>query len=168
MRCGMDDRSASSPIGVQYKDRVRRWRIHIQAEWPKRISTMHQDVTQADRHGETRETEAAPGGAQSISQLEDGHLTQTLGRLAHCVVGSQSTSQEVVRHGEVRRLSALYKVGEHVTDPPALTPGLRVPCRLLERFHPVGELATQTNCLLPYIHDLSDDESGKPRTSLIG
>jgi hypothetical protein len=46
-------------------------------------------------------------------------------------------------------------VGEHVTDPPALTPGRTVPCRIVERFHPVRELATQTSCLLPYIHGLT-------------
>jgi hypothetical protein len=152
MRCGMDDRSASTPEGVQQRGGMGRWRIHIHAEWPEGVRAVHEDVTQADRLGESQETEAALG-AQSISQLGDRHVAQALRSLAHCVVGSQPTSKEVARHGQIRCLSALYKVGEHVTDPPALTPGRRVPCRLVQRLHLVGELATQTSCLLPYIHD---------------
>ena len=41
------------------------------AEWPEGVSTVHEDVTQADHLGESGETEASFGGAQSISQLGD-------------------------------------------------------------------------------------------------
>jgi hypothetical protein len=158
----MDDDSARSPEGVQCRGRVIWWRIHVQAERPKRVGTVHQDITQADRLRGARKMDAAlGGGAESIRQLGDRHVTQALRRLAHCSVGSKSTSKEVSRQGHVRRLGVLHEVGEHVAHPPPLTPGRGAPRRLVERFNLVGEPPTQTGDLPSYIRGLHDSEHCK-------
>ena len=84
LRFGMDEHSTSPPIGVQDKGRDGWRRIHIEAERPEGVSTVHEDITQAHRLGESGETESPLGRrAETISQLSDGHVTELFGRIAH-------------------------------------------------------------------------------------
>jgi hypothetical protein len=153
----MDDHSTSPPVGLQHGRRVGWGRIHIEPDRPQGVSTVYEDITQAHRRGETRGTESPlRRHAESIGQLRDGHVTETLGGLAHRSVRSQSTSKDVTRHRQGRRLSPAHKMGEHVAHPPTRTPGGGVPRRLIERLNPVGEPATQTSHLVAYLPDLHD------------
>jgi len=91
--------------------------------------------------------------------LGDRHVAQVLGRLAHCVVGSESTSKEVPSRRQVRRLSALYKVGAYVTDQPAFTRTRNtMPSRrAIESGRRTGD---EGGRLMRYVHDLHDCRSG--------
>ncbi len=80
----MDQHSTSPPIGVKDWGRDGRRRIHIETERPEGVSTVHEDVTQAHRLGESGETESPLGRrAETISQLSDGHLTELFGGVTH-------------------------------------------------------------------------------------
>ena len=80
----MDDHPTSLPEGVQHGDRVGWRRIHFEAERPKGIRAVHEDISQTHRLGESRRTEASFARiAESISQLRDRHITEALRRLAY-------------------------------------------------------------------------------------
>jgi hypothetical protein len=94
----MDHESGLPPVGVQYGGRNRWRRIYIQAEWPERVGTVHEDVSQAEGlRGATRLKGLVSRLAESIGQLRDWHVAEALGGFAHGVVGAKSPTKEVTR-----------------------------------------------------------------------
>ena len=80
----MDKHPTSPPIGVQDRGRVGWRRMYIEAEGSEGVSSVHEDITQADRLGESRGTEPPFGRrAETISQLRHGHVTELFGCVAH-------------------------------------------------------------------------------------
>ena len=61
-------------------------------------------------------------GTEPVSQLGDGYVTETLGRLAHGPIGSHSSSKEVAHQRHVGGFRVSHKVSQHVTDAPTRTP----------------------------------------------
>ena len=119
----MDDHSTSLPEGVQHRDRVGWWRIHIEAERPEGICAVHEDISHTLRLGEPRRTEASGARmAESISELRDWHVTEAFRRLAHGSVLFQPSSKDVAHHLPKRPLGTSHKVGEHVAHLPARAP----------------------------------------------
>jgi hypothetical protein len=132
MGSGMDHDSGPPPVGVEYGGR-NRWRhIYIQAKGPERVSTVYEDVSQAERLGGTTRLKGFVSRfAESIGQHWDRHVAQALSSFTHSVVRSKSPTKEVTCQRQKRPLAVLHKMGEHVAHPPALTPRRGVPRRLV-------------------------------------
>ncbi len=162
MGCGMEDDARSPPVGVQDGDGVGGWCIDIEAEGPKRVGAVDEDVAQGHAPRRSAPLDPAVGpSAQTAGQLRYRHITEAQCRFADRVIGPQPTAQEVTRQVHARRFDVSHQVGEHVANPPAFTPGGGVPRRRLEGLETIGETVPQASDFLSNVNRLHDVESCK-------
>ena len=158
----MDDNSSCLPKGVQRRKGVDWRHIEIQADRSESVSTVDEHINQTHSlwvSGQMESPLCRP--PESSSKLGNRKVTQALGCLAHGSVRPEPSSKKVQRQRPICPLSVLHEMSEHVAYRPPLTPRCRAPRRLVERFDPVGELATKTSYLLPFVKCLHDLESCK-------
>ena len=80
----MDDHPGSVPVSVQYGGRNLGGYVDIFPEWAKCVSTVHDNVAQAEWLRGPAGTEALVSrSTESISQLRNRHIAEPHGRFAH-------------------------------------------------------------------------------------
>ena len=146
----MEDNTGDPPVRVQHRGGVDWRRLCVQVQRAQCIGAVHEQLPQCNgrRASEDMETPIR-GRSEPSSQVRDGRVTEAQGGFSDCWVWSESAPNDVNRHGQLRRLSEVDKVREHVAHPPSRAPRRGVPRRLVERFDLIGELATKTRQFLP-------------------